>query len=165
MILSVFTGIAVCILSMALLFKRHAKDTNTIQNEELDKYYEMCDEPASVQLRQLMNACKLHMTQARKLAKRLTTAHELYDSKLLSSKYYNRMLKEEQDLHVSRILLETEAEILKPDQKDQFFAEASKLPEKKQEPPRKLFDEALYLKRRAVLLKGLECPASDKHSL
>jgi len=151
-IISLFCSAAI-IATGLLLRKRSHKLSDS--NEDLLKFYDLLDEPASVQLKQLVLAAgntlrRLYAVSAEKEAMAV-----LFEERVLSEESFRRVSAAEEDLVIEKALIEDEADALRSGAGEQVFAEAGKHLGGESVKKRKVFDEALFLKKRENLRKDL----------
>lgn len=145
------------ILTIAFLVKRRNTKQADSNNEELDKFYEMFEEPVNVQLKQLTLAAKTTLRNISQLSREKEIASDLFEEQIVSDRFFSKFKAMEEELVVEKTLIENEAEFLKIGAKENIFSEANKLANtellgsKKQ----KVFDEALFLKKASNLTKDL----------
>ncbi|KAM0680355.1 hypothetical protein GINT2_001411 [Glugoides intestinalis] len=145
------------ILTIALLIKRRSPKQPESNNKELDKFYEMFEEPVGAQIKQLTLAAKTTLRNLSQLSKEKMVASRLFEERIVSDRFYNKFKSMEEELIVEKTLIENEADFLRAGAKESLFSEASKLANaellgsKKQ----KIFDEALFLKKASNLSKDL----------
>lgn len=155
MILPIFLLISAGIIVTALLSPKKPQTTTASPNEELEAFYAADTQVPAQLLRQLMKAARVHISRALRLKQRMEVASQLCHEKLISSAYYERLVREDEDLALERFLIEDEAEGLQPGFKDHVMNEARRLPEPAAPPKKRFFDEALYAKRAEVLMTAL----------
>lgn len=157
MILVIFTVASLLMIAVALLTKRPKPEVEYEGNAELRKFYEAEGEPAGHRMRQLARAARLSMDHSESLVQQIEAVSHLHDERLVSDDYFGVFLTRKDNLVIERILIENEAEMLRPGSKDTLFAEASKMPRTEHKAPqrKKYFDEALYLKRKEILQEKL----------
>lgn len=159
----IIVAISIIFASLLLLLSKYIskskKNTDSLddENTELDIFYSLENEPSLVQIRQLLKAARANMDANVSVESQLGPVKELYRDGLVSEKNYNNLLQKLEDISVEKILIENEAEMLRPGFKDTIFTEAAKLPSQgKNYKKKKFFDETLFLKKRDIFISSFK---------
>lgn len=157
MIMVIFSIASILIVGAAVAMKRMNRKGAEIGNKELEIFYEMEDEPQAAQMRQLIKAARASADAKEAIEKKIESVSQLHDDKLVSDDYINGLTQASEELVIEKILIENEAEMLRPGARDTIFAEAARLPAQPKElaSKKKSFDEALYIKRKEMLVGAL----------
>lgn len=156
MILAVVVLASALILAVSAVHSRRRKRHSGPENAELSLFDTMREEPVAAQLRQLAKAARLNLDAKQAVERRMPTIAALHEEGLVSDGYYSAHLRQEEELAVEKIIIEGEAEALRPGAKDTIFAEASRLPAaEKPAKKKRLFDEALYLKKHELFMNKM----------
>lgn len=163
MIVVLFSIVSALIVAAALAARRGRHGPAERSSAELDLFYTMGDESVGVQMRQLTKAARAVTDAKESLSEAIETASPLHDDRLLSDEYYNFLVSQNEDLIVERIVIENEAEALRPGSKEAVFSDAARLPsgESRGSVRRKYFDEGLFLRKREMLMDKLRARAAS----
>ncbi|KAI5169326.1 hypothetical protein PAEPH01_0618 [Pancytospora epiphaga] len=154
MILAIFVVFSLLVIAIPILTRRRLPEADLSDNAELNKYYDMEGEQPVQLMRQLVKAARMSMDNSDYLVQKMESLSRLHDERLVSDDYFNSFIAKKDNLVIERIMIENEAEMLRPGSKDAIFAEAAKLPRqehKASSQKKRYFDEAIYLKRRDIL--------------
>lgn len=144
------------ILAFGITKRKKESDTSS-RNTDLLIFYNSYGEPINQRVKYLIKAAKTLIDDGSKLSDKMGEITYLHDEKIVSDEYYNSIKNLEEELEIEKIMIENEAECLKSGFKEIIFSEAAKLPNSdlSRNKKLKLFDEALYLKRKEALMKDL----------
>ncbi|ELA41233.1 uncharacterized protein VICG_01722 [Vittaforma corneae ATCC 50505] len=158
MIILVSLFCSILIIGIGMLARSTTGDSPESSNEDLNKFYGMFAEPMSVQMKQLILAAKNTLKKLNVLAEEREVVSNLFEERVLSDEFFKRFRNAEEELVIEKTLIENEAEALRTGSKDQVFSEASKLlsVEILGTKKKRIFDEALFLKKQENLMKDLK---------
>lgn len=147
---------SITIIGIGLVLRKRRGKAQQSMNEDLEKFYELFAEPIAAQLKQLTQAARVTLSKHRSIVQERETVTELYEEGILGEESYQQVQVMEEDLVLEKAMIENEAEGLKNGGAEQVFSEAGRLGGVENKKKKKVFDEALFLKKRDNLLKDLQ---------
>lgn len=156
MVLLFFIVLSAAVVLGRLLYNKLSDDGFNTNNPELEAFYSMSDETVSSQMRQLMRAAAHNMSAKDTTTEKIRSVSILCAERLVSDGYYKSFIRMDEELSVEKVIIETEAESLQPGSGELVFSEATKIKNSQTADKKKrMFDEALFLKRYEIFLNRL----------
>lgn len=158
MIILVSLFCSILIIGVGIAARNATRNTSESSNEDLDKFYGMFAEATNVQMKQLIFAARNTLRKLNAHSEEREVVSNLFEERVLSDKFFKKFRDAEEELVIEKTLIENEAEALRVGSKDQVFSEASKLLgiEMIGTKKKRIFDEALFLKKQENLTKDLK---------